>query len=163
MRFAGPVLIIAAAIAGLAVDASAQTVKQALPYWRSIGPTRALTRTGPARTYPASWMYQRRGLPLKVVAVFKEWRKVQDPDGTEGWMLSNLLRTTRTAVIRSADAAAMRERPEAGAALAWRAAPGVVGRIDQCGNGWCRFDVDGKDGYVEVGALWGVEPTEVLP
>ena len=167
MRIAGIALIIittaAAAAISSAAPAAAQTAKQAPPYWRSIGPGRALTRTGPARTYPASWVYQRRDLPVRVVAVFKEWRKVQDPDGAEGWMLVNLLRSTRTAVVRGTQPAEMRERPEAGAPLAWRAAPGVVGRIDHCGNGWCRLDVEGKAGFVEVGDLWGVEPTEVLP
>jgi SH3-like domain-containing protein len=39
----------------------------------------------------------------------------------------------------------------------------VVGRISQCANGWCRFDVKGQVGFVELGQLWGVSPTEVLP
>ena len=120
-------------------------------------------RTGPARAYPASWLYQRADLPVQVVQVFKEWRKVRDPDGTEGWMQGTLLRETRTAIVRGTEPLAMRDRPSADARLAWRAAPGVVGRISQCANGWCRFDVKGQVGFVELGQLWGVSPTEVLP
>jgi len=45
----------------------------------------------------------------------------------------------------------------------YRAAPGVVGRLAQCGNGWCRFDVKGQAGFVDIGALWGVEAGETLP
>ena len=133
------------------------------PYWGSIAAGRARMRTGPARTYPASWLYQRADLPVRVTASFKEWRRVVDPDGTEGWMLANLLSERRTAVIHGDGAAQMLERPAAGARLLWRAAPGVVGRISQCANGWCRFDVQGQAGYVEVGSLWGVHPDEVLP
>jgi len=166
MRIAAIALFFTAVAGGMAIPArpaAAQAARQAPPYWRSIGPGRALMRTGPARTYPASWLYQRRDLPLRVVAVFKEWRRVQDPDGAEGWMLSNLLRTTRTAIVRGEGPAAMRKRPATDAALAWQAAPGVVGRISDCaGTGWCRFDVEGRTGYIEIERLWGVEQNEMV-
>ena len=120
-------------------------------------------RTGPARTYPANWLYQRPDLPVRVVAVFKEWRKVEDPDGTQGWMQGNLIAATRTAIVRTPQPAAMLERPSPGARVMWRAAKGVVGRIGHCGGGWCRLDVKGQVGFVEVAALWGVEAGEVVP
>ena len=161
MRFVTTTIILAAA--GLvAADVAAQTRRQ-VPYWASIGAGRARMRTGPARTYPASWLYQRADLPVRVIQVYKEWRKVQDPDGTEGWMQGNLLRETRTAIVRGAEPIAMRAQPSPGATLAWRAAPGVVGRISQCAKGWCRFDVKGQVGFVEVGGLWGVSAAESLP
>lgn len=158
MRYAALALI-----AFVAADMAEAQTRPALPYWASIGPGRARMRTGPARTYPASWLYQRSDLPVQVVAVFKEWRKVRDPDGVEGWMQGNLLRETRTALVRGAEPLAMRDRPSPTARLAFRAAPGVIGRIDQCGSGWCRMDVKGRAGFVEIGQLWGVEPTETIP
>lgn len=133
------------------------------PFFASIAAAKARMRTGPARTYPASWLYQRPALPVRVVAAFKEWRKVEDPDGTQGWMQANLLSATRTAIVRGAQPAPMLERPAAGARVMWRAAPGVVGRISQCGGGWCRLDVKGQAGFVETGALWGVDGDETLP
>ena len=149
-------------LARRAADALAQT-KRAVPYWASIGASQARMRTGPARTYPATWLYQRADLPVRVVAIYKEWRKVQDPDGAEGWMQGNLLSDTRTAIVKAPAPIDMRERPSPGAKLMWRAAPGVVGRISQCGGGWCRFDVMGQVAYVEASGLWGVEPGETLP
>lgn len=133
------------------------------PYLGSIAARQARMRMGPARSYPASWLYQRADLPVRVLATFKEWRKVEDPDGTTGWILANLVSDRRTAIVRGAQPVAMLERPVPGARLLWRAAPGVVGRLSQCGSGWCRFDVKGQAGYVETGALWGVAPGETLP
>jgi len=133
------------------------------PYWASIRPSVARMRTGPARTYPASWLYRRAGLPVRVIAAFKEWRRVEDQDGASGWIQGNLLSATRTAVVTAGAPVEMRERPMAAARLAFRAAPGVVGRISECANGWCRFDVMGQAGYVDAGGLWGVEPGERLP
>ncbi|MDP1025893.1 SH3 domain-containing protein [Sphingomonas sp. KR1UV-12] len=165
MRIASLVLftLLAVGTAGPVAPAVAQDAAPQPPRWMSIGAGRALMRTGPARTYPGAWLYQRPDLPLRVTAAFQEWRRVQDPDGTEGWMLVNLLRKTRTAYVRGPGAAAMRDKPSAGSGAAWHAAPGVVGRISACGEGWCRFDVKGKAGFVEVGDLWGVDPGEVLP
>ncbi len=125
------------------------------PYWASIGVSRARTRTGPERTYPANWEYRRTDLPVKVVGVFKQWRKIEDPNGQGGWMLVNLLRDTRTAVVSARAPVEMREQPDQSSRIRYRAAPGVVGRIDECGNGWCRFDVKGKSGFVDTDDLWG--------
>ena len=143
--------------------ARAEGIRPIQPYFASIGAGRARMRTGPARTYPASWLYQRADLPVRVVAAFKEWRKIEDPDGTQGWMQANLLSSTRTAIVRSPEPIAMVERPAPGARLMWRAAPGVVGRISQCASGWCRFDVKGQAAYVEQPGIWGLAPGETLP
>jgi len=147
----------------LPTGASAADPAPKPPYWASIRPSVARMRTGPARTYPASWLYRRAGLPLKVVATFKEWRKVEDQDGASGWMQGNLLSMTRTAVVTAGPPHDLRERPAANARLAYRAAPGVVGKLSECAGGWCRFDVMGQAGYAQVEGLWGVEPGERIP
>jgi len=158
-------VLAAAILATVGVDMSAMAAEQkkSVPYYASISAGRARMRTGPARTYPASWLYQRAGLPIRVVAVFKEWRKLEDPDGTVGWMQANLLTEARSGVVVGEQPLPMLDRPAAGGKLLWRAAPGVVGRISQCANGWCRFDVKGQAGFVEISGLWGVEPGETLP
>lgn len=145
---------------GVADVADAQAKKP--PYYASISAGRARMRAGPGKTYPASWLYVRADLPVKVVAVFKEWRKVEDPGGTQGWMLAALLSETRTGYVRDR-IAELRDRPAPGARVVWRAEPGVVGRVSQCANGWCRLDVKGQAGFVEAARLWGVDARETLP
>ena len=142
----------------LATNAQAQ---RKTPYWASISAGQANMRTGPGKNYPASWLYRRSDLPIKVVEVYKEWRKIEDPDGTQGWMLANLLSDTRTAIV-TGSIVDMLDEPRAGAHVQWRAAPGVVGRISKCTRGWCWFDVRGRGGYVEATHLFGVEPGEAM-
>lgn len=165
MRHLAIAIVLAATIAGDASGGAAHAADERAkpPYWASIQAGRARVRTGPARSYPASWLYQRADLPVRVVAVFKEWRRIEDPDGASGWMLATLLSSRRTAIVRAAEPIIMRERPSPAAPLAFRAAPGVVGRISECGGGWCRFDVRGQAGYAEISGLWGVEAGERLP
>lgn len=156
---------VTAAVAVAPVGATAQQAAGAAKkpaYFASITAAKARMRTGPGRTFPASWLYVRPGLPVRVVDSFKEWRKVEDPGGTQGWMLKALVGQTRTAIVIAPQPIEMRDKP-AGTAVAWRAAPGVVGKISECGGGWCRFDVKGQAGYVEQRDLWGVEQGEVFP
>ena len=157
MRFRGLTVLLVAALA-LALPALAQRKP---PYFASITAEKARMRTGPGRNYPASWLYQRKDLPIKVIDIYGEWRKVEDPDGTQGWMQVNLLSDARTAMVRGS-ITELRAAPHATARVNWRAAPNVVGRISKCSGGWCWFDVRGRGGYVEQSRIWGTDPGEVL-
>jgi SH3-like domain-containing protein len=159
MRKALAVLVLTA----LAGVTAAQAQKQReTPYWASISAGKALMRTGPGKNYPAVWLYQRADLPIKVLEVYPSWRKVQDPDGTTGWMLVNLLSDTRTAIVRGTEPRPLHERADAGSPIRYRAEPGVVGRISECARNWCRLDVAGRAGFIQTEQLWGVDPGETV-
>ena len=126
MRFGSWFVFLAAAISlALLATGHASAQKREPPYYASIVPGEALMRTGPGRNYPGMWLYKRPDLPIKVVEVYKDWRKIEDPDGTQGWMLRTLLSDRRTAVV-TGDVTEMRETPEFDGAILWRAAPGVI-------------------------------------
>jgi SH3-like domain-containing protein len=152
LKFAG-----FAALALIAGTGQAQSTKKT-PYWASISQPEARMRTGPSKDFPVKWVYKRQFLPVKVVAVHETWRKVEDPDGDQGWMYVGLLSPSRTALVIGAGVGALRDSPEPTARIAWRVEPGVVGRVEECQKGWCRFDVSGRTGYIEADRLWGDEP-----
>ena len=154
----------AALMFGLAVTGSAGSAQETrpTPYWASISASEAMMRTGPGKNFPATWLYRRADLPIKVLEVFPSWRKVEDPGGTTGWMLVNLLSDTRTALVTGTEVQPIHEEPNASSPIRYRAAPGVVGRISQCAGGWCRFDAAGKRGHIRSDSLWGIDPGEVL-
>lgn len=147
------------AFAMLALIASvgqAQSTRKT-PYWVSIKADEARMRTGPSTEFPVKWVFKRKLLPLKVVAVHEDWRKIQDPDGDQGWMHLSLISPDRTALVTGTGVGALRDEPQATARIAWRVEPGVVGRIEECQKGWCRLDVAGRTGYIEAERLWGDE------
>lgn len=154
-------MLLAGVLALLITATAAESQKRKTPYFASIAASKARMRTGPGRNYPASWLYQRAGLPIKVVDIYKEWRKIEDPDGTQGWMQANLLTDIRTGLVMGT-AVDMVDAPRFGSRVLWRAAPGVVGRISKCARGWCWFDVRGRAGFVEANRLWGLDPEETL-
>ena len=155
-------ILVVAAVWGL-VSATPVIAQKKAPYWASISAGQARMRTGPGRQFPANWLYQRAGLPVKVVETYPNWRKIEDPDGTQGWMQANLLSDDRAGLIVRGEVQPLREAPNASARIVWRAEPGVIGKLSECRKGWCRIDVRGKIGYIEASALWGVDPDELEP
>jgi SH3-like domain-containing protein len=151
---------LAIVIALSTLAAAPAIAQQKPPYWASIAASEARMRTGPGRQFPVSWEYRRAGLPVRVIATYPHWRKVRDPDGDTGWMQANLLSDVRMGLVRGPAIRALRDAPEAGAKIIWRAEPGVIGQISECGRGWCRIDVKGKIGYLETAHIWGVNPEE---
>lgn len=150
--------LLAAALAGATAYAAPD---RPLPYWASIAAGDALMRSGPGREFPATWRYRRADLPIRVLQVHQSWRKVQEMDGTEGWMAAALLSARRTAIV-TGGVRPLRAVPDAGARIVWRVEPGVVGRVSHCAAGWCEFEVGGRGGYIETGHIWGVAPDETI-
>lgn len=142
-------------LALLSLDGAAWAQVKKTPYWASISEAEARMRVGPSLDYPSNWIYRRRDLPVRVVQVLGNWRKVEDPSGTQGWMHVRLLSDMATAIVVGSGTAEMRERASEGGRLLYRVEAGVVGRVRDCSDGWCAFDVRGQRGYVRSSNLWG--------
>ena len=144
----------------LAVPAAAQD--KTPPYWASIASGEAMMRTGPGKNYPGVWLYKRRDLPIRVVKLYPNWRLIEDPDGTRGWMLVTLLSDRRTAIVKPGEPRPIHLEPSEASKVRYRAEHGVVGRIEKCRDGWCHFAVDKRDGWIRTGDIWGVDQNEVV-
>ena len=137
----------------LAVPAAAQD--REVPYWTTLRADEVNMRVGPGRDYKIDWVYRRAGLPMKVVRLVEGWRLVEDPDGARGWIVARLLSPERGAIVIGKGLAPMREAAAESAPALWNAEPGVVGRLGDCADGWCRLDVKGREGWVRAERLWG--------
>ena len=146
----------------LCCAAAAQAQDKQPPYWASIASGQAMTRTGPGKNYPGVWLYQRRDLPVRVVKKYENWRMIQDPDGAQGWMLVTLLSDRRTAMVKPGEPRPIRVGAFDSAKVAYTAEPGVVGRISNCKDGWCRIEVGNRDGFIRTADIWGVGTNEVV-
>lgn len=132
----------------------ARAAEDGVPYWVSLSKDVTNLRVGPGRDYKIAWVYVRKGFPLKVLRVMGGWRLVEEPDGTRGWVLARFLSRTHTGVIKGG-VAEIKQNSDGSGKLLWRAEPGVVGRLGDCDAGWCRFDIEGRAGYIRDSAVWG--------
>jgi len=141
------------------VAAHGQTVRKP-PYWASIAASEAMMRTGPGKEYPATWEYRRADLPIRVVEIYKNWRKIEDPGGTSGWMQVTLLSDTRTALVTSKEPAPLYEKPDGTSKVHYFVEAGVVGRLSKCASGWCELNVGGRRGFIRTDQFWGLSEGE---
>ena len=147
------VIALVLSLSTLAAPAAAQD--REVPYWATIRASELNMRVGPSANYKIDWVYKRQGLPVKVVMVIDGWRRIEDPDGAQGWVVARLLSPDRGAIVVGDRLAAMRDGPAAGARLKWNVEPGVVGALGDCRDGWCELNVDGHAGWVAADRLWG--------
>ncbi|GIR10307.1 MAG: hypothetical protein CM15mP21_5690 [Hyphomicrobiales bacterium] len=132
-----------------------------LPRFVSIKSDAANVRRGPGPDFPLLWQYQRRNLPLEVIAEYDDWRRVRDHQGEEGWMKAPLLSGARTVIVRrSAHAVTLRAVPDATGGVVALVQPGVIGTLKACRGNWCEVEIDRYDGWLPRDQIWGVYPFE---
>ncbi|MEO5586306.1 MAG: SH3 domain-containing protein [Novosphingobium sp.] len=129
--------------------------EEGVPYWASIRASEVNMRVGPGEDYRINWVYRRPHLPMKVLRTMEGWRLVQDPDGARGWMLARFLSRERGAIVRGNGLAEMREKGDDEARVLWKLRPGVVGKLGDCKEAWCRFEVGGHTGFIPQDRVWG--------
>lgn len=136
-----------------------------LPRFVSLKSARVNVRVGPSRSHQVLWVFQRRGLPVEVIAEFEHWRRIRDADGDIGWVYYSLLAGDRTALVQpggSEDGAPLRAAPDANAPVSAVARAGVIGELEQCLQSWCLMRSGAYQGWVAKPNLWGVYSRETF-
>jgi len=134
-----------------------------LPRFVSLKAERVNVRRGPSSDHDVAWVFQRKGLPVEIIAEFENWRRIRDSDGEEGWVYQSMLSGRRTAVIapwRKDDPLPLYADPKSGGGLVAKLKPGVVGMVEKCTGLWCNISAGGYAGWMEQPMLWGVYPGE---
>jgi SH3-like domain-containing protein len=136
-----------------------------LPRFVSLKSGKTNVRRGPSDSHRVDWVFQRKGLPVEIVAESDNWRRIRDSEGEEGWILQNLLTGKRTALIMPWDrqaVAGLYAGTNSRSGLVAKIEAGVLGEIESCAGGWCEITAGGKQGYIEQSKLWGVYPGETV-
>ena len=115
-------------------------------------------RQGPSTKHAALWQYQRRGMPLVVVAEMDIWRKVRDMHGDEAWVRTQALSGKRMAV--TLENTAIRSKPKQNSYIKAAAPVDTLLELMECKpDDWCHVkSKDGYKGWVKRSILWGAEP-----
>jgi SH3-like domain-containing protein len=132
-----------------------------VPRFVSIRSNAVNAHSGPSTKYPIEWVFSRRGMPVEVVAEFDTWRRIRDPEGTEGWVLQGMLSAKRSIIITGA-VRPLRRDPSLTSRPVANAEPGVIGQLLHCHDNWCEVDAGGYRGWLQQSEMWGVYPNERL-
>lgn len=139
-----------------------------VPRFVSLKSQNVNMRVGPGKEFQVAWKFVKKGLPIEIIQEYENWRKVRDPEGSEGWILHSLLSGKRTVIVnpgeidKASGIVSMYADTNTDETLVARLEAGVVGQVISCEEDWCEISIDGVDGHVEKRKLWGVYPDELI-
>lgn len=155
----GVVLATAPALAAQDDDDKSQAPRLPLPRFASLRSDKVNMRTGPGTRYPIEWVYERKGLPIEIIAEYDFWRRVRDPEGATGWIHKNELTGRRMAIV-TGQARDLRKSDAADATPLARVEVGAIGQIVKCDLVWCKINFDGTKGFLSKSDFWGAYEKE---
>jgi SH3-like domain-containing protein len=136
-----------------------------IPRFVSLKANKVNVRKGPSSDHAVAWVFQRKGLPVEVIAESDNWRKIRDAEGQEGWILQQMLSGRRFALAPNWLKQGKLALYESEASNSYKVAllsPGVLTQVETCNGDWCYVTVDDYEGYVKQTEVWGVYPGEVV-
>lgn len=139
-----------------ALRATGAVTNLPLPRFVSLKASEANIRRGPSMSHRIDWVFRHPGMPLIVTGEYGHWRRVVDRDGAGGWVHYALLSGNRTVII-DAETAELRTRAAPDAPVEARAERGVIARLGDCQQGWCRVTAGGHRGWLPAVDLWGLD------
>ena len=118
-------------------------------------------RTGPGTRYPIEWVFIHQGLPVEIIAEYEIWRRVREPDGTEGWVHKISLTGKRSAIVTGASRDLRHDHDDKASVVA-HLEVGAIGQLISCNPEWCKLKFNGIKGYLRKKDFWGAYPNEVF-
>ena len=153
---------LSAVCACLPLFAGAAQAEDFKPYYVSLDRDKVFLREGPTYQHRVLWTYERRGLPLKVIAQYDVWRRVKDADGTVGWILDSMLSRGRMAVVTGRAQAPLRATADPSSEVEALAQPGVLGKLKTCEPAACKLVIGHMTGWIDKKNIWGVDGSETF-
>jgi SH3-like domain-containing protein len=130
-----------------------------IPRFVTMRAQKANVRRGPSLDHQIDWIFERPGLPVVVTGEFGHWRKIQDPDGDQGWVHRALISGVRRGMIQVEEAPVRKSKGEMSEIIGV-ALKGVIVRLGVCEGGVCEVTWKNVTGWVKEDNLWGVAPPE---
>ncbi len=151
--------VLAVAISTSAIAAARDQSGLPVPRYVSLRSNQINLRSGPGMNFPIEWVYQRRHMPVEVIAEYDTWRKIRDWQGTVGWVHQSMLDGSRYVMITGSERL-MHQEPADTSPVTARVEPGVIPELLKCEGEWCRVEVQGYKGWLKRDQFYGVYPTE---
>ena len=123
--------------------------------FRSVGDQPAVLYDAPSARSNKLYVVS-RGYPLEVIVTVEGWIKVRDASGGLAWIEAKQLGTTRKVMVR-VSSAAVRQKPDDAAPVAFTAQQNVLLDLIEVSGGWIQVrHREGGSGFIKAQQVWGV-------
>ena len=131
-----------------------------LPRFVSLKTNESNLRVGPSLNYPIKIKYLFSNIPIEVIQEYKDWRKVRDSEGNEGWMHKRLLSGKRFAIIFPPYSESVQIYTKPKGTLLGKIGKRNIVELKKCLPKWCNISINKQDGWIIKTNLWGVYKNE---
>ena len=125
----------------------------AVPRYVSLKVGKANGRVGPSTKHKILWQYQRKGLPLIVVAETDTWRKVRDIKGDESWVHRPALSGIRNVI--TTEEATIHKNASVNAETIALTEKDTLLQLEECRKNWCKVSYEKIQGWIQRSEVWG--------
>ena len=131
-----------------------------IPRFETLKFNEVRLRKGPSRDHPIDWVYKLKGLPLKIISEFDDWRKVEDFDGVNGWIHRSQLSRKRMVQVISSKSE-IKLKPNKDSDIIALAETDVLLKLERCDEIWCRISTQNIKGWILRDNLFGILENEL--
>ena len=133
-----------------------------LPRYVSLKSNDSNLRVGPSVNYPIKLKYVIANIPIEIIDEYKDWRKINDYEGKEGWLHKSLLQGYRFALISAPyqESVQVYHKPK-GDVIGKIGNKNIV-KINKCLKNWCLIKYKQYKGWVNKINLWGIYKEEMI-
>jgi SH3-like domain-containing protein len=124
------------------------------PRYASIKKEKAYSRYNASFDAPLEWIYQKKNLPILIIRERDNWREIRDIDGSVSWMHVSMISNKRT-FINKQDQNLLKYKDNNIVNAVVKS--GVVGKIINCDEIFCKVKIKNYKGWVEKKYLWGIK------
>ena len=125
------------------------------PKYASIKKEKAYSRHNASYDAPLEWIYQKKNLPILIIRERDNWREIRDIDGAESWMHVSMISSKKTFINeKEQNLLKYKDNNSIVNAIVKR---GVVGKIINCGEKFCKVKIKPYKGWMEKKYLWGIK------
>jgi SH3-like domain-containing protein len=142
-----------------------------IPRYVSLKSNEIKIRIGPGKKYQTSHVYECINYPVKIIAEFDNWRKIEDINQTQGWVHQSLLSGARYVIITdnefiirkdlinklSDNQSLIFKAPDENSPPILKIEFGVLAKIMKCEKFWCKVIIQNYKGWIRKANIWGVE------
>ena len=124
------------------------------PKYASIKKEKTYSRHNASFDAPLEWIYQKKNLPILIIRERDNWREIRDIDGDISWMHVSMISNKRTFINREDQNLLKYKNNNIVNAIVKK---GVVGKIINCDEIFCKVKIKNYKGWVEKKYLWGIK------
>ena len=117
-----------------------------IPRMVSLKNELTFVRTGPGKEFPIKFEINQKGYPLKIIAEFNNWRKVNTKNNLSGWIHTQLLSSFKTGLIIKETV--LKKRPLNSSKNLAILLPDLLIKIKKCKSKWCNVEVFRNENFV---------------